>query len=373
MKVDWLIVGAGFTGATLAERIASQLDQRVLIVERRDHIGGNAYDSYNEHGVLIHNYGPHIFHTNKKKVWDYLSQFTTWQPYYHRVLGVIDGHKIPIPFNLNSLYSIFPPRYAETLESLLLKQYGFGVKVPILQLREAQHEELRKLANYIYQKVFYGYTLKQWGMKPEDLDPSVTGRVPIYISRDNRYFQDTYQGVPKDGYTELFRRMLRHPNIKVLLNTNYREIRDEVKFKRLIYTGLIDEFFDYKYGPLPYRSLRFEHITLDQECYQEVATVNYPNEFDFTRITEAKFLTGQMHPKTSITIEFPEAYVPEKNEPYYPVPRNENLKRYELYLNDAKEIAPIVLFAGRLGEYKYYNMDEAVERALSLFERECKR
>ncbi len=373
MKVDWLIVGAGFTGATLAERIASQLDQRVLIVERRDHIGGNAYDSYNEQGVLIHNYGPHIFHTNKKGVWDYLSQFTEWRPYYHRVLGVVDGNKVPIPFNLNSLYTVFPPQYASNLEILLLQQYGLGAKVPILQLREAQNKELRTLADCIYQKIFYRYTLKQWGMKPEELDPSVTGRVPIYISRDDRYFQDTYQAVPKNGYTELFRRMLRHPNIKVLLNTDYRQIRDEVKFNRLIYTGPIDEFFDYKYGPLPYRSLRFDHTTLDQEWYQEVGTVNYPNEFDFTRITEAKHLTRQVLPKTTITVEYPEAYVPGQNEPYYPVPQSENWKHYETYFSEAQDMSSTVLFAGRLGNYKYYNMDEAVERALSLFAKECAR
>lgn len=371
MKVDWLIVGAGFTGATLAERIASQLNQRVLIVERRDHIGGNAYDSYNEHGIMIHNYGPHIFHTNIKRVWDYLSQFTEWRPYYHRVLGVVDGNKVPIPFNLNSLYIVFSPKYAATLETLLVQEYGFGVKVPILQLREAQNKKLRFLADYIYNKVFYRYTLKQWGMKPEELDPSVTGRVPIYISRDNRYFQDLYQAVPKDGYTKLFHRMLRHSNIKVLLNTDYREIKDEVSFNRLIYTGPIDEFFDYKYGPLPYRSLRFECITLDQEWHQEVTTVNHPNEFDFTRITETKYITGQVSPKTTIILEYPEVYIPGKNEAYYPVPQNESQKRYELYLNEAKELAPAILFAGRLGDYNYYNMDIAVERALSLFEKEC--
>lgn len=370
MKIDWLVVGAGFTGCVLAERIATQLNQKVLIVERRDHIGGNAYDYYDEHGVLVHKYGPHIFHTNSKKVWEYLSQFTEWRFYYHQVLAVVDGKKIPVPFNLNSLYALFPPKYAEKLEELLIKHYGFGVKVPILKMRESAEGDLRFLADYIYEKVFYGYTLKQWELRPEELDPSVTGRVPVYISRDNRYFQDRYQAMPRNGYTEMFRRMLRHPKIKILLNTDYREILGEVKFNRMIYTGPIDEFFDYVYGPLPYRSIRFEFMTLNQELYQEVGTVNYPNEYDFTRITELKHLSGQQLPKTTIVIEYPEQYIPGKNEPYYPVPREENRELYEKYLKEAEKLKDEVLFAGRLADYRYYNMDQAVARALTLFRNE---
>ncbi len=274
MKVDWLIVGAGFTGATLAERIASQLDQKVLVVEKRNHIGGNSYDTYDEHGILVHKYGSHTFHTNSSMVWNYLSKFTEWRPYFHEVRTVVDGKKIPVPFNLNSLYLLFPPKFAEKLEQLLIQHYGFGVKIPILKLRESASGELVFLADYIYQKVFYRYTLKHWELTPEELDRSVTARVPVYISRDNRYFQDTYQGIPKNGYTALFQNMLNHPNIKLLLNTDYREIMADVQFKRMIYTGPIDEYFQYSHGTLPYRSLRLEFVTLDQEYYQEVGTVN---------------------------------------------------------------------------------------------------
>jgi UDP-galactopyranose mutase len=370
MKVDWLIVGAGFSGCVLAERIASQLGQRVLLMDKRDHIGGNAYDYYNEHGILVHKYGPHIFHTKSKRVWDYLSQFTEWRPYFHHVLGVVEGKKVPIPFNLNSLYALFPPKYAEKLEEKLLDNFGFGVKVPILKLRESANGELEFLANYIYDNVFVRYTSKQWDLKPEELDKAVTGRVPVYISRDNRYFQDPYQAMPKYGYTEMFRKMLAHPNIKVLLNADYREVINDIKFNRMVYTGPVDTFFDYMYGELPYRSLRFSFETLDQEHYQEVGTVNYPNEYDITRITEQKYLSGQTSPKTTLVKEYPQAYVPGLNDPYYPVPREENRTLYELYLKEASKLNGSVIFAGRLAEYKYYDMDQAALRALSLFEKE---
>ncbi|MGB3653473.1 MAG: UDP-galactopyranose mutase [Rivularia sp. (in: cyanobacteria)] len=370
MKVDWLIVGAGYSGCVLAERIATQLGQRVLIVERRDHIGGNAYDYYNEHGILVHKYGPHIFHTKSKKVWDYLSEFTEWRPYFHHVLGVIEGKKVPIPFNLNSLYELFPPHYAQKLEDLLLENFGFGVKVPILKLRESASGDLSFLAEYIYNNVFLHYTMKQWELKPEELDKGVTGRVPVYISRDNRYFQDSYQAMPKLGYTEMFRRMLSHPNIKVLLNADYREVVKDIKFNRMIYTGPVDTFFDYMHGELPYRSLRFHHETLDRENYQEVGTVNYPNNYDITRITEQKYLSGQTSPKTTLVMEYPQAYIPEKNDPYYPIPREENRQLYELYVKESQKLNGSVIFAGRLAEYKYYNMDQAALRALGLFEKE---
>lgn len=370
MKFDWLIVGAGYSACVLAERIASQLGQRVLIVERRDHIGGNAFDYYNEHGILVHKYGPHIFHTKSKKIWDYLSQFTEWRPYYHHVLGVVDGKKVPIPFNLNSLYALFPPRYAEKLEDLLLQHYGFGVKVPILKLRESASGDLSFLADYIYDNIFYRYTSKQWELKPEELDRGVTGRVPVYISRDDRYFQDPYQAMPKYGYTEMFRRMVNQSNIKILLNADYREIINDVKFDRMVYTGPVDTFFDYMYGELPYRSLKFHFETLDREHYQEVGTVNYPNEYDITRITEQKYLSGQTLPKTTLVMEYPQAYVPGQNDPYYPVPREENRQRYELYFKEVQKLHGTVIFAGRLAEYKYYDMDQAALRALSLFEKE---
>jgi UDP-galactopyranose mutase len=369
MRFDWLIIGAGYSGCVLAERIATQLGQRVLIVEQRDHIGGNAYDYYNEYGLLVHKYGPHIFHTKSKKVWDYLSQFTEWRDYYHHVLGVIEGKQVPIPFNLNSLYALFPPGYAEKLENLLLENFGFGVKVPILKLRESSSGDLTFLADYIYNNVFLHYTQKQWDLKPEDLDRGVTGRVPVYISRDDRYFQDPYQAMPKLGYTEMFRRMLAHPNIKVLLNTDYREVIKDIRFNRMICTGPIDAFFDYQYGELPYRSIRFQFETLDQEWYQPVGTVNYPNDYDITRITEQKHLTGQTSPKTTLVREYPEAYVPGKNDPYYPILNEENRDRLNLYLKEVEKLKGTVLFAGRLGDYKYYDMDQVVVRAIGLFEK----
>lgn len=373
MKVDWLIVGAGYTGLVLAERITSQLDQKVLVVERRNHIGGNAYDYYDDNGILVHGYGPHIFHTNSARVWGYLSQFTEWRPYYHHVLALVEGKTVPIPFNLNSLYAVFPPRYASRLEDLLLERYGFGVKIPILKLREGASGELHLLADYIYEKVFYGYTLKQWGLKPEELNPSVTGRVPVYISRDDRYFQDTYQAMPKLGYTEMFRRMMDHPNIKVLLNTDYREIIDDVGFNRMIYTGAIDEFFDYVHGELPYRSLRFEFAYYEVEDYQEVGQVNYPSEYTFTRISEFKHMTGQRAYGTTVAVEYPQDYLRGQNVPYYPVPQEKNRERYNRYLKEAQKLRDTVLFAGRLADYLYYNMDQAVARALTLFEREIVR
>jgi UDP-galactopyranose mutase len=370
MKVDWLIVGAGFTGATLAERIATQLNQKVLLVDRRNHVGGNAYDEYDENGILCHRYGPHIFHTNSKKVWDYLSQFTAWRPYYHRVLAQIEGQMVPVPFNLNSLYALFPPRQAEKLEALLLEHFGFGVKVPILKMRDNENSDLAALASYIYRNVFHNYTLKQWELEPQELDPSVTGRVPVYISRDDRYFQDTYQAMPSLGYTEMFRRMLANPNISILLQTDYRKILDSIAFNRMIYTGPIDDYFDFQHGPLPYRSLRFSFVTEDKQTHQPVGTVNYPNEYDFTRITEQKYLTGQRSAKTTLVYEYPQPHWHGKNDPYYPIPQPANKERYEKYLAEAAKLNGTVLFAGRLADYKYYNMDQACARALKLFETE---
>ena len=369
MKVDWLIVGAGFTGLVVAERIASQLGKKVLVVERRDHIGGNAYDHYDANGILVHRYGPHLFHTNSEKVWRYLSRFTEWHPYHHKVLAQVDGKKVPIPFNLNSLHALFSPGYASKLEELLLKHYGSGNKVPILKLRREASGELYILAEYIYEKLFYGYNLKQWGLTPEELGPGVSGRVPVHISRDDRYFQDRYQAVPKHGYTRMFQRMANHPNIKVLLNADYREIEGEVRFDGMVYTGLSDEFFEYMYGELPYRSLRFEFNYHLVDAYQEVAQLNFPNEHSYTRISEYKHITGQHAYGTTVSIEYPEAYSRKRNLPYYPVPREENRKRYNLYLAEAQSLRKKVLFAGRLADYKYYNMDQAVARALDVFEK----
>lgn len=367
---DYLIVGAGFSGSVLAERIATQLDKKVLVVDKRNHIGGNAYDYYDENGILVHKYGPHIFHTNSKKVVDYLSKFTEWRPYSHHVLAEVEGKKVPVPFNLNSIYQLFPQKYAEKLETELIKNFGNGVKIPILKLREVASGELKKLADYIYDNIFYGYTIKQWELKPEELDASVTARVPVYISRDNRYFQDTYQLMPKEGYTKMFERMLSHKNIKLLLQTDYKEIVNVVKFNKLIFTGPIDEFFDYQFGELPYRSLEFDFQFYQFEYFQEVGQINYPNNNNYTRITEFKHITGQKSIYTSIVIEYPIKFEHKSDLiPYYPIPKKENNELYLKYLKEAEKVKNLI-FCGRLADYKYYNMDQIVARALTVFEKE---
>lgn len=380
---DYVIIGTGFAGSVLAERIATQLNKKVLMIEKRNHIGGNAYDSYDSQGILIHNYGPHIFHTKVKKVWDYLSNFTDWHLYHHKVLGVIDGQKVPIPFNLNSINQVFPKNLAERLEKKLIENFGYNKKVPILKLREVEDTDLKFLADYIYEKVFLGYTTKQWGVTPEELDPSVTGRVPVYISRDDRYFQDPYQGMPKEGYTKLFERMLDHENIKILLNTDYKEVLQfnfetgeaslfGQKFNgKIIYTGPIDYFFDYKFGQLPYRSLNFVFEQFNQEKVQEVGTVNYPNDYNFTRITEFKHLTNQSSDKTTTVKEFSQEYIPGENIPYYPIKNENNLELYRLYKEEARKYDNLI-FIGRLAEYQYYDMDMVVAKALRVFEEKIK-
>lgn len=367
MRHDWVIVGAGFTGAVLAERIANELDQRVLVIDRRSHIAGNAHDAHDDAGILVHTYGPHIFHTNSTKVWNYLSRFTEWRPYFHRVLGLVEGQLVPIPFNLNSLYALFPPRLAARLEDRLTERYAFGARVPILQLRQSADPELKMLAQYVYQQVFEGYTKKQWGLAPEELDASVTGRVPVLISRDDRYFQDTYQAMPLEGYTRLFERMLDHPNIEVQLSTEFADVAPP-EGARVVFTGAIDEFYRYQFGPLEYRSLRFVFETRDVEQHQPVGTVNYPTNFDYTRTTEQKHLTGQTASRTTLITEYPEAHRPGENEAYYPVPRDANQALYQQYLGLSAGQDERLFFAGRLADYKYYNMDQAVARALQLFE-----
>jgi len=369
MKVDWLIVGAGLSGCVLAERIASQLGKGVLLIDRRDHIGGNAYDEYDRDGILIHRYGPHIFHTNDLRVWNYLSRFTEWREYEHKVLAVIDGKKVPVPFNLNTLHALFSPRQAEHLQRKLVSRYGAESKVPILKLREENDSELRSLSDFIYERVFYGYTLKQWGLTPEQLGPSVTGRVPVHISRDDRYFQDRYQGMPKHGFTAMFRRMLRHPKIKILLNADYRSLDGLVSADRVVFTGPIDQFFDHLHGHLPYRSIRFDfqHHKLDR--FQNVGTENYPNGEKHTRITEFKTITGQQAYGTSVVLEYPELYRDGSNEPYYPIPSEENAELYARYQREVERLKGTVLFVGRLAEYKYFNMDQCVARALMTFEK----
>lgn len=365
MAVDWIVVGAGFTGATFAERMAAG-GKRVLVVERRAHIAGNAYDSVNEHGILVHRYGPHIFHTNSNAVWTYLSKFTEWRPYEHRVLGQIEGKLVPIPFNLDSLAALFSAQAAARLENTLLAHYGLGKKVPILKLREAEDAEIRDFADYVYRNVFEGYTTKQWQLRPEELSPSVTARVPVSISRDDRYFQDTYQAMPLHGYTAMFQRMLDHPNIEIRLDCDWRMTSSKEAETQILFTGEIDEFMDYRFGPLPYRSLRFEQRTISAIQHQPVGTINYPNDFDYTRITEQKIITGQSAQITTLITEFPMAHEPQKTVAYYPIPRDENQLLYAKYAAAARAEYPQVSFAGRLADYQYYNMDQACARALKL-------
>jgi len=366
---DYLIVGAGFAGSVLAERISSQLNKKVLLVDKRNHIGGNAYDYYNEEGILVHKYGPHIFHTNSQKVVDYLSQFTEWRPYFHRVLAFVEGEKVPVPFNLNSIYELFPQNFAQKLEDELIANFGYGQKIPILKLRETANKNLKWLADYIYDNVFYGYTTKQWDLKPEELDASVTSRVPVFISRDNRYFQDTFQQIPKDGYTNMFGNILSHTNIKVLLQTDYKEIINQIKFKKLIFTGPIDEYFDFVHGDLPYRSLEFVFKTIDIPLYQKTAQLNFPNNNTYTRITEFKHISGQVSQNTTIAFEYPKSFLNKTEQlPYYPIPREENDLTFKKYLKEAEKLSAVT-FCGRLADYKYYNMDQVVARALSLFEK----
>jgi UDP-galactopyranose mutase len=365
MNTDWIVVGAGFTGITFAQRLASA-GKRVRLVERRPQIGGNAYDESNEHGILVHRFGPHIFHTNSDMVWSYLSQFTEWRPYEHRVLGLIEGKLVPIPFNLDSLRALFPERAATRIESVLIEEYGLGKKIPILKLRASEHAEVREFANYVYRNVFEGYTLKQWELRPEELSPSVTARVPVSISRDDRYFQDIHQAMPRDGYSAMFQRMLDHPNIEIVLDCEWQHAAANQPEACVLFTGAIDELLDYRFGPLPYRSLRFEESTLAKTQHQPVGTVNYPNNYKYTRITEQKIITGQQAAVTTLMTEYPQAHEPGKTIPYYPVPREENQALYARYAAAAAAEFPTVHLAGRLADYQYYNMDQACARALKL-------
>lgn len=379
--IDYIIVGAGLAGVVIAERIATQLNKKVLIIEKRNHIGGNCHDFKDENNILIHKYGPHLFHTNNKKVVDYLSKFTSWDIYNHEVLGYIDGKKVPIPFNFNTLYELFPNLKAKELEELLLKTYEYNSKIPILELKKSTNKDLSFLADFIYDKIFVNYTAKQWGMKPEDMDGAVTARVPIFIGKDNRYFNDSYQSLPKFGYTKMIENMLNYKNIKLMLNTDFKEIctlkdKDFYLFDKkfdgnVIYTGQIDELFDYKFEELPYRSVDMRFETIEKEFYQEKATINYPNDYDFTRITEFKHIHPINSSKTTILKEYPQEYIKNVNTPYYPIFTTENQERYNQYLEYSKEFKNLIL-VGRLAEYKYYDMDDIVIRALEVFKENLK-
>lgn len=363
-KVKNLVVGCGLSGMVIAERLASLQGEESLIIDRRDHIGGNIYDYKDcETGITVHKYGPHVFHTNNKEVWDYLSRFTDWHRFMYHVKAYIDGQEVPVPFNLNSLHMVFPPSLAERLEHKLIERFGFNKKVPILELRQAQDADLEFLAQYVYEKVFLGYTVKQWGVRPEDLDPSVSGRVPVYVSRDDRYFQDKYQGIPALGYTTMAQRMLNHPLIRVQLGTDFKDIRDSVEYERLFYTGAIDEFFGYELGPLPYRSLDIVFKTYEREYLQSGPQINFPENYDYTRSVEYKYYLNETSPRTLLSYEYSCPLKEGTNERYYPIPDTKNEQLFNQYLQKAKDLKNIC-FLGRLGDYRYYNMDQTVERAL---------
>jgi len=355
---DYLIVGAGFAGAVLAERLATQAGKKILIVDKRHHIGGNTYDYYNADGILVHKYGPHIFHTNCREIYDYLGQFTKWRPYEHRVLASVDGMLVPIPINLNTINIL----YGLKLSSDQVEQFLQSRAEQRKRIITSEDVVVNKVGRELYEKFFKGYTNKQWGLDPSELDASVTARIPTRNNRDNRYFTDTYQGMPLLGYTKMFENMLAHPNIKIMLNTDYKDIEGLVPFNEMIYTGPVDYYFDYCYGKLPYRSIDFKFETIDAETLQPTGTINYPNEHPYTRSTEFKYLTGQKHPKTTIVYEYPK----EQGDPYYPVPRPENTELYKKYQLMAAGLKK-VHFTGRLATYKYYNMDQVVAQSLKLY------
>ncbi|HEY9801275.1 MAG TPA: UDP-galactopyranose mutase [Leptolyngbyaceae cyanobacterium] len=354
---DYLIVGAGFSGSVIAERLASD-GKKVLIVDKRNHIGGNAYDHYDDHGVLVHKYGPHIFHTNSRDVFEYLSRFTQWRAYEHRVLASVDGQLVPIPINLDTINKL----YGMNLNSFEAEEFFKSLAEPKEYINTSEDVVVSKVGRALYEKFFRNYTRKQWGLDPSELDKSVIARIPTRTNRDDRYFTDSYQAMPLHGFTRMFENMLNHSNIKVMLNTDYREIEKAIPCRDMVYTGPVDEFFEYRFGKLPYRSLEFKHETHNTQVFQTAPVINYPNDHLYTRVTEFKYLTGQEHAKTSIVYEYPKA----EGDPYYPVPRPENQEVYKQYKALA-DSTPGVYFVGRLATYKYYNMDQCVAQALSVY------
>ena len=372
---DSVIIGAGVAGCVAARDLAES-GRKVLVLEQRDHIGGNCYDEKDEHGILIHKYGPHIFHTKEQKAYDYLSRFTDWYAFGHEVVANVHGKLIPVPFNLNTLHMVYEQEKADALEKKLIDAFGLESRVPILKLREHDDPEIREIADYVYENIFLHYTMKQWGQTPEQIDPAVTGRVPVLISHDNRYFQEPWQGMPLHGYTLMFEKMLDHENITVEIGV---DARSRVTFSEgsvsldgqaftgdVIYTGPLDELFDCRFGRLPYRSLRFDFEYYDKPDYQGHSVVNYTVSEDFTRITEFKYLTGQKAEGTTIVKEYPFAYTGAAGEiPYYSIANEANQKLYEQYRGLVEHI-PNVWLLGRLAEYKYYNIDAMVLKALEL-------
>ncbi len=359
-KYDILVVGAGITGLTIAERFGNE-GKSVLVVDRRSHLGGNCYDYLTE-GIYVHEYGPHIFHSDYKEVWEYLTRFTDWVHYQHKVLALIDGELVPVPFNLNSIKALFPASMSKKLIDKLLEHFGYGREIKILDLLKVEDHDLRWLANYVYEKVFAGYSEKQWGKRPEEIDSSVTARVPVVISTDNRYFHDRYQGVPLRGYTAMFNKMLQCSNIEVLLETDFKDIKSHIDYKTLFYTGEIDAYFDYCFGKLKYRCFNYKLLNLPQPSYQPAAVVNYPNEYDFTRITEFKKFYNQDSAGTIIGIEYPE----DSGVTAWPMLDPENLEIYRKYRSEVDKLKDSY-FLGRLADFTHYSMDDAVNRALQVY------
>lgn len=359
IKVDYLVVGAGFAGSIVAERLANA-GRQVLIIDKRPHIAGNAYDEHDAQGVLIHRYGPHIFHTNARRIFDYLSRFTAWRPYEHRVLAQVDGQLLPIPINRDTVNRL----YGLTLDEAGMQAFLEKTREPCHPVLTSEDVVLNTVGRELYEKFFKYYTLKQWGMDASELSAGVTARIPVRCNQDDRYFTDEFQAMPLHGYTRMFENMLDHPNIRIKLGVDFSHIREQVQARHIVYTGPIDAYYDYCYGRLPYRSLRFEHEHMaDTAQYQPVGTINYPNEHAYTRVTEFKHLTGETHTGTSIVREYPQA----EGDPYYPIPRPENealFKRYQALAEQEKNVT----FVGRLAQYRYYNMDQVAGAALKASE-----
>jgi UDP-galactopyranose mutase len=348
MKYDFVVAGAGITGITIS-RILAENGKKVLIVEKRNHIGGNCYDEYDEHGILIHKYGPHIFHTNYKEVWNFLSRFTEWKRYEHKVKAYVNNKMLPFPINLDTINLL----YDFNLDSSKMIAYLETVKVPMDKIKNSKDAVIAEIGVDLYEKFYKNYTLKQWGIPADEIDASVCRRIPVRFNKDDRYFNDKYQGIPIPGYKKLFERMLSHKNIHLQLEKNYWDV-DDIKYEKLIYTGPIDEYFNYCYGRLGYRSLKVDFKNYTVDSFQDYAVINYPNDYDFTRITEYKKLTGQKAAGTTISYEYPCC----DGELYYPIPTSENHKIYKKYLKEGKRLKN-VFFAGRLGAYRYMNMDIA--------------